>query len=42
MMFAIGMVLSGIVLVYWYWPKAEEVREHLARDRGIVVAESEL
>ena len=37
--FTIGMVLSGVVLIYWYWPNAEEVREHLARDRGIVVAE---
>ena len=37
--FTIGMVLSGVVLIYWYWPNSEEVREHLARDRGIVVAE---
>jgi cytochrome c oxidase subunit I+III len=38
--FTIGMVLSGVVLVYWYWPNREEVREHLARDRGIIVAEN--
>ena len=37
--FTVGMTVSVPILIYWFWPKREEVEEHLARDRGIVMAE---
>ena len=30
--FSIGLVLSGLVLVCWFWPRESELREHLLRE----------
>ncbi len=27
--FTVGMVSSGVVLIYWFWPRSEDVREQL-------------
>jgi cytochrome c oxidase subunit 1 len=36
--FSIGLVISGIALVGWFWPKEEELREHVVRERGLTEA----
>ena len=35
--FLTGLLLSGIVLIYWFWPKEEELRDDLMRERGEAV-----
>jgi cytochrome c oxidase subunit I+III len=32
--FTIGAVISGIALIGWFWPKEEELEDHLTRERG--------
>jgi cytochrome c oxidase subunit 1 len=32
--FSLGLIPVGLVLVYWFWPKPEQIREHVLRERG--------
>jgi cytochrome c oxidase subunit I+III len=36
--FSIGLVISGIALVAWFWPKEEDLREHVVSERGLTEA----
>jgi cytochrome c oxidase subunit 1 len=33
--FSIGMVISGIALIAWFWPKEKDLHEHVVRERGL-------
>jgi hypothetical protein len=32
--FTIGVVLSGIALIGWFWPSGDELHDHILRERG--------
>jgi hypothetical protein len=32
--FTIGVVLSGIALIGWFWPSDDELEDHILREKG--------